>query len=387
MVIASTAALLTVVRLALAFDPRQSLWAEDGAVFFQDAMRSPGKSLTAQYGGYAHLLPRMFAELGHVVRIDDWPLLVVVTCAVVMGLIGALVFSTALSLGIATPAAVIAALVPVLLPGFGDEVLGSWANLQWPLAYALAWVLIVPPERSDRAIAFLVGLLAVIDGLACAFICPLVFLHGRRWYRHPALPGMIVGALYQLVALVAPNMSLAMKRHSLSASTLKGMATGTGQALFDSGGGLLRSSVWKYVGMLCVVIIVVIVARSKQRRTGLALLVSAAVTLLAFSVANGSAASRYGGLAASLVVAALIVAIGPKAEFRGWHVWALAVLFIPVALSLPVSAYRSNSPSWAHGLEVARRQCANGAHAVRIPVGPFVDGHPWGSTNLACDSL
>ncbi len=61
-----------------------------------------------------------------------------------MGLIGALVFSTALSLGIATPAAVIAALVPVLLPGFGDEVLGSWANLQWPLRPALAWVLIVP---------------------------------------------------------------------------------------------------------------------------------------------------------------------------------------------------------------------------------------------------
>ena len=239
--------------------------------------------------------PPLLGEVGRVVPIHNWPLLVVVSTAVIMALLSVVVFKMALSFGLATPAAVVAALVPVLLPGFGYEVLGAMTNLQWPLAYTLAWVLIVPPERSNRVAAVLVGFFAVAGGSVCAFICPLIFLHGRRWYRHPALPGMLVGAIYQLVVQIAPNVSLVVNRHPrLLPSTVRTMATFTGRALLDSGGGALRSTVWSYVGIVGAIVIGAIVATSRRRRAGLALLASATASVVVLSIANGFTTSRYG---------------------------------------------------------------------------------------------
>ena len=102
-------------------------------------------------------------------------------------------------------ACIASALVPALLPGYGFETLGAWANLQWVMVYGLAFVLLVPPERSGRVVASLYAFGAVGGGAASVFVLPLVFLHGRSWYRHPAVPGVVLGAVYQVVARAGPQ--------------------------------------------------------------------------------------------------------------------------------------------------------------------------------------
>src|SRR4029078_12039567 len=96
----------------------------------------------------------------------------------------------------------------------------------------------------------------------------------------PPVAGLALGPLSHLIVLLSPNVSLTWSRHPrILPSTVKRMATRTGQAFLDSGGGLLRSSVWSYVGVVFVLVIVVIVAKSPERRTGLALVASAAVSV------------------------------------------------------------------------------------------------------------
>jgi hypothetical protein len=248
MLVGVGAGLAVFVRLLLSGSPSRVVWAEDGAVFFQDAARHPASSLTSAYRGYGHLVARLLAELGHFVPIKNWPILVVATTAVVVGLTSVVVFRAAIALELGILAAVVGALVTALLPGFGSEVLGTWANLQWVLAYGLAWVLLVPPSRSGRFVPSLFALLALGGGVASVFVCPLLLLHGRRWYRHPAVPGLVGGLLYQVVVRLSPSVSVDRHRPASSTSALtflKLLLKRPGQALVDSSATEACCSSWR----------------------------------------------------------------------------------------------------------------------------------------------
>jgi hypothetical protein len=385
--VGTAAAIAAVLRLALTVDPTRGLWAEDAAVLLQDATRHPWQSLASRYAGYGQIMGRLLAPLGYLVPTSNWPLLVVITCAVVMGVFSAVVFDAALAVGLATPAAIIAAVLPVLLPGFGNEVLMSWINLQWPMAYTLAWVLLVPPPIARRWVSIIIGFFAVAGGLACAFVCPLVFVHGRRWRRHPAVPAMLVGAIYQIVVHFTPNISLSNRRHTqLALGMAKDMATDTGRALLDAGGGALTAQGWEYLGVLAVILLVVVVVWSHQP-AALAVLASAITSLIALSIGNGFVVSRYASLAASLMFAALLLAIGTRVDLHGWRVALIVLLCIPWMLSLPVSPYRGSVLDWDRGVRVARARCDNGVRNVTIPVGPAIGAHVWGTARLRCSVL
>jgi hypothetical protein len=135
------------------------------------------------------------------------------------------------------------------------------------------------------------------------------------------------------------------------------------------------------------VAITVAVAFSPRWRTGLALITCAFVSLVVLSAIAGSVPSRYASFAAALVIASFLVSYGAQDASNHWFPWALIVLCVPWALSLPVNDYRASGPSWNRSIEHARANCnskgATNSTVVLLPLGPS----GWGVARLPCEVL
>ena len=379
LLVAVASTVIVVVRLALGEDSLHTIWAEDGAVFLQDALHRPLQSLVDPYNGYGLFLQRALAELGHVVPVEHWSTLTLTTAAVATGLASAVVFRNARTIGLVMLPAVLAALVPALLPGYGISMIGSWNHLQWVLAYALAWLLLSPIGGRGRVLPAAFAAVTVACGVPGVLVCPLVLVHGRRWYRHPAVPGMVLGALYQVVV-----------RFTATASRSPGVprplafARETGRAVIESGGGPLTGRVF-YVGVVLVLLAAVAAVLSPNRRPAVALLAGAAFAAVTLSVFNdGVFEPRYGVFTASLVVAAVLVGYGTADAWRPGYSWVVLATCAVWVVALPPSSYRGTGPHWDRSVERARAECAHerGDTEVALPSAPV----GW-SVALRCDDL
>jgi hypothetical protein len=136
------------------------------------------------------------------------------------------------------------------------------------------------------------------------------------------------------------------------------------------------------------VAVTVLVALSSRVVMGLALAASGIGSVVMLSVVSGYVGYRYAALSASLIAAALIVAVGGREASRRLRIVALGALCAPWLLSLPVSTFRGDVPSWDVTVSRARVKCAEGStNFAHLAVGPYLGGRPWGTVDLACDKL
>lgn len=151
------------------------LWAEDGGVFLNQAMRhSLWENLAAPHAGYLQVVARLIAQPAGSLPIEWAAGWMAASSAVVVALISVLVwFCSGRVLTNLWARAVLAALVP-LLPQMGFEVGGSISNLHWYLAYAAFWVLLAAPRtvRGQVGAAAVVVLAALSDPLT-ALVLPI----------------------------------------------------------------------------------------------------------------------------------------------------------------------------------------------------------------------
>ena len=186
--------------------PWNTIWAEDGGVFYPGALLHPVASLMQPYAGYLQLVPRLIASAV--------ALLPLRAAAAGFAMAGALVASACAvfvcqaSAGhIRTPALrwLLAAGV-ILLPSALTELSDNGVNTPWYLLFALFWALLWRP-RSGRgaALAAVVAFAAASSNALAIVFTPLVVARAialPRAREQAASFGWAAGGGLQLIAVL-----------------------------------------------------------------------------------------------------------------------------------------------------------------------------------------
>ena len=173
-----------------------SIWQEDGAIFFTEAWNEPFLStLWDPYNSYLHVVPRLIAAVVTLLPLKAAALGMSLGAAMVVAALGIYVFHASGAVFRSTWARVVLAVMIVFLPAAGYEANANIANLHWYLVYATFWVLLKDP-RTRRGIALgalITGMAALSDPLV-ALILPLVV---RRAFEHRReLPRLVIPATF-----------------------------------------------------------------------------------------------------------------------------------------------------------------------------------------------
>jgi hypothetical protein len=169
------------------------LWAEDGGVFLNQAMRhSLWHNLITPHAGYLQVIARLVTQPAAHIPPSWVAVWLAAGAALVVALVSLLVwFLSGKIVRSLWARLLLAGLVP-LLPQAGFEVNAVVSNLHWYLAYAAFWMLLVAPStvRAQVGATVVVALAALSD--------PLVAI---------VLPAAVIGVLRasrRRVALIAP---------------------------------------------------------------------------------------------------------------------------------------------------------------------------------------
>lgn len=178
-----------------------TVWAEDGPVFLQQAVDGGGPgAIFAPYGGYLHVLPRLAAQgIVNLVPVENFAAgMAFVSCSVV-AVVAYLTFHCAAALTSNPWVRLAWAAIPVLLSVGPYEILGNTANLHWYLLWLVPWLLLKPAQsRPEAVMLFLAaGMSALTEVISVVFL-PLVLLHIRDKAFWPARAGLLIGAGLQI---------------------------------------------------------------------------------------------------------------------------------------------------------------------------------------------
>ena len=189
---------------------RQTLWAEDGTRFTSDAVNAGARAVFDPFGGYLHVVSRLLAWFTtSLVSFPRYALVLNALACLVTGVVAAVVFSAS-AFAIRSPwLRAWLAVLTVLLPVVGQEVVGSVANLHWFFLWGAFWVLLNRPASRGGAVAATGFLLAAtLSEIQTALLLPVAVLVGVRAVRRgEGVPARLVafglGLSAQLVATLA----------------------------------------------------------------------------------------------------------------------------------------------------------------------------------------
>lgn len=180
----------------------RTVWAEDGALFYVDAIREPLPSLVLRpYAGYALVVPRIVASVGATLPVGWYaPFVAVSTAAITSLLVLFVYFASAPLLRSRARQAVLAGAL-LLWPVLPLEISGVLANLQWMVVVPCLLAVLVPVERPTAiAVRTLIVVLAPLSSPLCVLLVPVaiwrgvVDLRGRRPRSRLVVPGAFIAA-------------------------------------------------------------------------------------------------------------------------------------------------------------------------------------------------
>lgn len=177
---------VTIALFRLPFSSLDSLWTDDGAIFLEQAARAPlGSTLGQGYAGYAHLVPRLVAEI--TVRLFPIQDAAVATSAIMAVLLSALALAIFFLSGAhlrRLPARLLLWLLIVAAPLAGMEVVLSTANFQWYLLVGSFFaVMCRRGGRTASAVSAIVLGVAVASSALALLFLPLVAVRANRFRR------------------------------------------------------------------------------------------------------------------------------------------------------------------------------------------------------------
>jgi hypothetical protein len=155
--------------------PWNSLQAEDGGIFYTDALNDPlVHTIGRAYEGYLHVVPRMIAAVASLVPVRDAAVVINVGAALVVSLLAAYVWFATRDLLPSRCGRGLLVLLMLLLPSAGWEVNASINNLHWYFDFAGFWVFLARPRsRFDTAAGALVAAGTALCDPLSALLLPL----------------------------------------------------------------------------------------------------------------------------------------------------------------------------------------------------------------------
>jgi len=382
-IIGILSAIISLVRLELGNSAAlfQVLWAEDG-LFPLCVRSSDALSCTAEpFAGYFLFLPRVSAILLAQFPLEVWPIGAAVTAAVVTGVLSVLIYLGLISFGMSTRGSIASALIFVLLPITGIEVLAVVGSLYQPLLVASAVLTIAAPRAKPSFMV--VPLLLIVSSLTMpvtVVLAPFIILNWfwRRVGSREAFTWMVallIGLVVQIVVIFSAEERREM---DLSLNALSNFVRGFLASILTLLPGLtigdvsltsfttLRPSpylAWLTILSLGLVALLgVILGRNHKRWSVASQLVLVALMVPLISSLSGTFSFRYFVAPVARLTIALLVLIDQWiSKLKAWQlIFGIALLGILWAPSFPASQLRSSpAPSWSFELSRAMVECQN----------------------------
>ncbi len=393
---------LSLLRQAGGVGVLDSIWAEDGSIFLQEAVELPvTETLGRGYAGYLHAVPRLAAAAVALFPLPYAATLLALTGAAVVAGAAVLVYAaTAGHLRDPAVRAGLAALV-VLQPIVGVESLNSIALVQWPLTFAAFWVsLWRPASWVWAALAGLVLALTVLSAPLALLLVPVLLVRLSvvpTWRdRLPALLGVAAAAV-QVTAMVtqrtanAPGGTPAQLAEAWAelVATPAVVGVGLATALRPAVGG------WLEVATVTVVAAVVVLALALRPRHRLTVLLAVGLSVVSYTGsvwARGAAArilaandqglrpdtTRFAVVAVLLLLTVLALVLDARparpreATWNAARLLTAALLLLVAGVDLRVTNDRSLGPPWSAEVAEGVGSCRSGATLAAVQVSPPV---------------
>lgn len=380
-----------------------SLWAEDGPIYMQEALgQGFWHSIASTYATYLVLVPRLIAEGATLVPLRYAPAAVSILSAAVVALSGLIVW-LASAAHVRNPylRGTLAA-VAILVPVAGLESLDSAAYVPWYMLFASFWILLWRPRTTTGAV--LAGVFLIATGLSTPgvwFFLPLAALRAgaARDRRDLAiLAGFAIGAAVQVPVLATTDEQAVTPLWTGDIWTVYLQRVVDGAPL----GLRLGGEAWAHLGWPLLIALLLaglagLAAGARRSTTGARWVAAIAIptSLLMFVVSlyqravgtemlwldgmhNGTG-SRYAIVPALLTISAAVVLVD-GAMRRDAVQWRLAPLGVATAAILLIALATSfwareinvrGEPPWDAALKAASRTCAREAAVdVTVPTSP-----------------
>jgi hypothetical protein len=399
-----------VAALRLGGQGLNTLWAEDGQIFYVSARRASLPHVFFHtYRGYMHAVPRLVAAAAALLPLKWAAAAMALGSAVVLGLAALIIYQATQAhirnpwLRLVLPALIVAC--PV-----GQETIGAVANLHWPLFFTAFAVLIWNPRRPAGLTAG--ALTVVLITLSTPFgvlLLPLAVVRAVVFFRDRgaiipfcAVAGTAIQAVVMAFASGRPEYHTILPG-KLTSTYLSGV---TGQGFF----GTRYHAPWHALGTAAVLAIAVVAALTAlpglrhELATGLlAILYSllyfgSPVVLSGMTIGQPGGTRYFVGPLELLVFAIAVFLQGaldrPSSSRRSRGQLASAalcgVLLVCLGYSVATS-YRApdparSQPTWSAALDHARQSCRAGARQAVLPITPISHKHHWHVT-LSCAQI
>jgi len=182
------------------------LWAEDGAKFMVDAVRTPTlTNLIEPYGGYLHTLPRLVAELIALLPLEWTAASFAIAAAMLRALVALITFAASGAYLRSTPLRFFLASLVIVLPAGNSETLNNMSNLHWFLLYGVFWALLW--RNAPRWPVALFVLIAAISSPLTFILAPIALVRlfqARKEVPIAFLAGLVIQAVAMLFASRTP---------------------------------------------------------------------------------------------------------------------------------------------------------------------------------------
>jgi hypothetical protein len=389
--------------------PLDTLWAEDGAQFYTQALwSSPLPALTMQFGGYLHVYPRLIAEVAAALP-PDWvaEVFALGSAATVVALAAVVFMATAGHIRSLTLRATLVVAM-VLAPVAGGEMLNNVANLQWYLLFAAFWVLLWrPPDTTGFAAGLAVCVLAPLSAPLSVGLIPAAVLRlvAVRSWRDRVFPVAFLAAFaIQLARMVTlpsqahaggtPDQYVAVLSQRVLVPALAGLKVASGVwvrlgwvgpalvgAVFVAGvvwGAVRRDFPRRWTFLLALLTMLTTFTPAAMARDGL-------MGLLWKPGEAHVAGGRYTFVPILLALSAAALLLDRRPRWAGSALWEgvqfsfVVVVVLTAGMSFFAHNSRSPGPSWSAGIRTARLSCATAdVEAVSVTISPVEEG--WTAT-------
>lgn len=403
-VLGGTIALTLLSWLRLPEVSRGTAWAEDAAVFLQEAISlGAARSIIEPYAGYLHVIPRMLSGLAYkLAPIDAYGYMMSLLSCAAVAAIAVSVFFLSRPVFRQLPLRLMLAMIPVFLPIGPMEVLGNAANLHWYLLWLAPWLLLYKPAHwYSKALLFAAALATATSEIITGLFVPLA-LWTIIWRKnHWASSGLILGVGLQiLVTASKPRDEAAAGEAVEPLSVFYGFVLQAIGSLWETDQRTVASSIVNFGGFALIVPVIIVVGllayimffgRLKWKLMAAYAFGAAAACWTAAIVVNAQPVFNYAAFtledwrgqftfiryaaAPSMFLLTLVpLACAVAAERSGLRSWrpgysAPAVLLTILLINyFPSTTTRQAGPEWGMQVKAARSACSADAALGRATV-------------------
>ncbi|MHA7171271.1 hypothetical protein ACX801_24280 [Arthrobacter bambusae] len=375
-----------------------TIWAEDGAVFLQDALSRRGLlDVFAPYQGYLHVVPRAMTKF--VVRffsIDDFAIAVSSLSCLLITLIALMVFHCSRALTTNVLIRLAWASITIFVAPGALETQGNFANIHWYLLWLVPWLLIKPTQsKYEGVLLFVVAALASLTEILTVMFVPLFLYRFKDKALLPARLGLLVGITCQIITTLSYPRSAPFAPVNV-ASVAEGWFLNSSSAVIFGTSRQISRNILNF-GVLPVVLaalpfflafLYLLLKGSMRIRVAALSFVAASVGVwTAAAVFNFSDTFDYSEFGVTqwgafllgrystvpsmflLALVPLLAVLWEKTSPKATTGVLAAFLVLQCLYFFPSSAFRQEGPLWATGVATARVACIADPGMTEYPIG------------------